>query len=486
MTDSISLVPFEILQIIFCHLDVLDILRIRRVSRYLNGISHSRDIWSDAYRRAEFIRPPGPFLFQTAEELERSLVASFKVDRTFGQGNVRREKSALKSREIRYTGIDLHVSLVFGRFLVIVLSEEVRCYDLNVDAFDSNSGASIIYRPSGALMSFHCLSAIDKDGRPFACAVANEGTGSSSQRTTQITICSLKVEGAEVSLEPIHQFKNKDFDIQTLELGPGVLVIQGKMDPDSDDRCLVAFDIHTRTQLKLPPLTRTQWQTAESTNAEEFTETTGFSTSTHLILSTSFYSPMTGWCTHLEAFAIPPPTQLQHLPDSSSLSLSHSGFIPAITLNQGVLLHDSIVDPATGDVLIKIRAHSFEPDRPRNSISSYGTLRLHNTHSTQSVGTIEFHNLGPFGQLARTPFLHPSLNGKGRTFYTVEPGIYNKVSALEWDVSDESQAKVVEYPSILRFPSTRTLLDYDQYQGRLCLRYMMPKYRIIEILDFAI
>ncbi|KIK90777.1 hypothetical protein PAXRUDRAFT_61544, partial [Paxillus rubicundulus Ve08.2h10] len=178
-------VPFEILQIIFCHLDVPDILRIRRVSRYLNTISHSRDIWSCAYRRAEFIKPPGPFLFQTGDDLERILVASFKVGRTFGQGNARREKSAHKSREICYTGIDLHASLVFGRFLVIALSEEVRCYDLNVDAFDSNSGASIIYRPSGALLSFHCLSAIDKDGRPFACVVANEGTGSSSQRTRQ-------------------------------------------------------------------------------------------------------------------------------------------------------------------------------------------------------------------------------------------------------------------------------------------------------------
>ncbi|KAG6374699.1 hypothetical protein JVT61DRAFT_4068 [Boletus reticuloceps] len=62
---SLSQLPPEVLHVIFHYLDIPDILRIRRVSRYLNGISHSRQVWTNAYRTAEFVRPPGPFLWQS-------------------------------------------------------------------------------------------------------------------------------------------------------------------------------------------------------------------------------------------------------------------------------------------------------------------------------------------------------------------------------------------------------------------------------------
>jgi hypothetical protein len=158
---------------------------ILQVSRYLNGISHCRDVWSDAYRKAEFVRPPGPFLSQSAHDLEDALVSSSRVDRNLRNdgGTAQRERPTLKLREIRYTGVDIGANLVFGRFLFIALTEEVRCYDLNLDALDSNSGASIIYRSTGGtLRSFHCVSAIDIEGRPFACAVLSE----EMQTTTQM------------------------------------------------------------------------------------------------------------------------------------------------------------------------------------------------------------------------------------------------------------------------------------------------------------
>lgn len=193
---SFNQLPLEILLGIFRYLDIPDILRIRRVrdtfrvrraqvqatlqvSRYLNGISRCRDVWTDAYRKADFVRPPGPFLSQSAHDLENALVPSFRVDRNLrhGGGTAQRDIPTLrKLREIRYTGVDLCISLIFGRYLFIALREEVRCYDLNLDAFDSNSGASIIYRSTGGsrLKSCHCASAIDVEGRPFACVVLSE------------------------------------------------------------------------------------------------------------------------------------------------------------------------------------------------------------------------------------------------------------------------------------------------------------------------
>lgn len=164
-----------------------------QVCQYLNGVSHSRDVWSDAYRKAHFVRPPGPFPSQSTHDLENALVPSFRSDRNLRHdgGTAQQETSTIKLREIRYTGVALRVSLVLRRFLLVALSEEVRCYDLNLDAFDSNSGASIIYRPTGGtLKSFHCVSAIDVEGRPFTCVVLGEairpGTGFSAQETTQM------------------------------------------------------------------------------------------------------------------------------------------------------------------------------------------------------------------------------------------------------------------------------------------------------------
>lgn len=252
------------------------------------------------------------------------------------------------------------------------------------------------------------------------------------------------------------------------------------------------------------------WETFEEVNPP-----TSISTSTHLLLASSFYTQATGWSTFLQAFPLPHPnTHRRSTPPSSStpLSPSHQGIIPGINICSIVLLHDAVLDGSTQDVLITIRVHAFEPSRPRSSLSRYGVLRLSGTahghgrgmsssssRATDSgaLGTVTFRVLGSFGQpeLFRTPFLHPSFNGAGRVFYTHEPGSY-VVAALEYDVhggvdggggdDGEPEATVIEHPCIKRFPTSRTLLDYDPYSGRICLQSAMSRYSVIEILDLAV
>ncbi|KAF8437070.1 hypothetical protein L210DRAFT_2353493 [Boletus edulis BED1] len=146
-TPSLNRLPPEVLHVIFHYLDIPDILRMRRVSRYLNAISHSRQVWTNAYRTAEFVRPPGPFLWQPTYDLEKVLVCGFRVDRNLrnGSGPARMEKPALKMREIRCKQSPGGVSLVFGRFLLVGFRNEVRCYDLNIEALDSKRATSIIF-----------------------------------------------------------------------------------------------------------------------------------------------------------------------------------------------------------------------------------------------------------------------------------------------------------------------------------------------------
>ncbi|KAG9309500.1 hypothetical protein JVU11DRAFT_10471 [Chiua virens] len=521
---SFNQFPFEILYSVFRYLDIPDILRIRRVSRYLNAFSHCRGVWSDTYRNAEFVRPPGPFPSQCARDLEDALVPSFRVHHSLSQdtGTTQGEKPTIKLREIRYTGVDLRVSLIFGRFLFIALSEEIRCYDLSIDLFDSSSGATIVYRSAGgSLRSFHCVSAIDVEGRPFACAVLSEVTqaGFSTLETTQISIYLVNVDNpSEVTLDLLHQVEYPVFDIDVVNLGPRVIVIRGQVpSPDMDpDWHLIALDVNTRTHFSLPSFTRSTWEADSRANSETLewtaiedtlTPPTSISTLTHLLVARSFYAQATGWNTFLQAFTLPLPNDTHHhrpaLLSSPLLNPSHQGIIRGINMRDSILLQDAILDLSTQDVFITLRVHAFEPSRPHSPVSKYGFLRLaaspstsHTSHAFDcgvGLGAVAFNLLGSLGQFSRTPFLHPSFNGAGRVFYTLEPGSNGIVAGLEYDVRgggaqspDEHVAKVVEHPSILRFSTPRTLLDYDPYSGRLCLQLTMGKYRVIEILDLAV
>lgn len=152
-------------------------LRALQVSRYLNEVSHRRDIWVKAYRNANFIRPPGPFLAQSAHDLEKALIPSFRLDRKLRHSGdtARSGEPALKLREIRHGESAHYVGMVFGRLMFIASDDEVRCYDLHLDAFESNSGGRVLYKTGERdLTCFRCVSSIDVDGRSFACAVLTE------------------------------------------------------------------------------------------------------------------------------------------------------------------------------------------------------------------------------------------------------------------------------------------------------------------------
>ncbi|KAG6374724.1 hypothetical protein JVT61DRAFT_4095 [Boletus reticuloceps] len=477
---AIDQLPLEVLHAIFNYIDIPDIFRIRRVSRYLNEATNYRNVWVNAYRTSELVCPPGPFPFQTVHDLEKWYCANGKL--------------MLKQRNIRYTDEDLDVrSLVFGRFLFVAFEEEVRYYDLNLDDSNCNSNPNTIYRTTGGILSsFYCVSATDIEGHPFACVVLDEAM----QGTRRISIYLLNVgERSEVTLDLLHQFEHRAFLTDTVNLGPRVIVIQGIIPGDGFDsgRRLVALDVHARTLL--PSFTHATWGAAEAMPERELikkiTAPKSISTSTHLVLAWSFYTEAAGWCTCFEAFALPT-THTHHYPTAVSTHLdpSHQGIIPGISVRvKGtLLLHDAVLDSSTQDVLIAIRVRTF---RPRTSLSQHGILRLGTIHGDREVGTIAFQLLGPFLN-RQIPLLRPCFNGTSRVFYTRNKDAHWIVGALEYnlhassnEVDGEHGAKVVTHPCVLQFPTQRTLLDYDPYYGRICLRYTTANYTAIEILDLS-
>ena len=209
------------------------------------------------------------------------------------------------------------------------------------------------------------------------------------------------------------------------------------------------------------------------------------STSTHIILARSFYVPATGWSTIFNSYALPLPTT--HA-GSTPLELSHRGIVPESLSDHLVLLHDAICDPSTQNILVTIRLSIFDSSCCDVPLFKHGTLCLRRSHPGQ-VGTITFQALGPLGKFPRDLFDRPSFNGIGRAFHTVPP-THRIVAAFEYDVrgggKDKMEGKVREYPSILRFPTSRRLLDFDPYGGRICLQSTMKGYNVIEIWDLCV
>ncbi|KAF8141992.1 hypothetical protein EV363DRAFT_1309591 [Boletus edulis] len=311
---SLSQLPPEVLHVIFYYLDIPDILRLRRVSRYLNGISHSRQVWTNAYRTAEFVHPPGPFLWRSTYDLEKALVCGFRVDRNLrnGSGPARTAKPALKTREIRCKNLYSGINLVFGRFLLIGSRNEV---------LDNNRNPSIIYRSPGQhLGGFRCVSSFNVEGRPFACAMLFENM----ETSPRFSIYSLHVEEQSgVTLNLLHQFVAPRTFSESFNLGSRVIVFQTDM-----GRRVVAMDVHTRTQFLIPSIHAVMEaaRITESAPIQGRTLPTSISTSTHVVLALSYLSD-DRWRTFFQAFALPPSNTHRGTSTSTPLNPSHSGVI---------------------------------------------------------------------------------------------------------------------------------------------------------------
>lgn len=67
-----------------------------------------------------------------------------------------------------------------------------------------------------------------------------------------------------MTLDLLHQFEHSAFDVDVVDLGPRVIVIQGRVGPDIEaDWRLVALDVHTRTPFLPPSFTHATWEAAE-------------------------------------------------------------------------------------------------------------------------------------------------------------------------------------------------------------------------------
>ena len=189
--------------------------------------------------------------------------------------------------------------------------------------------------------------------------------------------------------------------------------------------------------------------------------------------------------TVIEAFAL-------LLPDLhvrfTILCHSHRGILRD-SIRRIVLLRDAVLDPSPQDTFITIRFSRFDSGQCLH-YGEYGTLCLEMSNHDE-VGTIEFRLFGSFGRYAEATPFYPSFSGTDRAFYIRERSLGGVPTAFEYDAcGDEGTYKLqgkhasgVTRSSTLRFLTTRAVVDYDPYCGRLCLRSGEKKDGVIEILD---
>ncbi|KAF8439919.1 hypothetical protein L210DRAFT_3541136 [Boletus edulis BED1] len=126
-------VDLDVIHHILSLLSPCEILRFRQVSKKSRDLTYSHALWKEVYANARFPRPPGPFSWQSTRYLERTLVQSELVSKTWTS-----QPPKLLSRTLtEWTGSDFIWTVVFGRWCIFLEGSKIRCYDIDSDTYHS-------------------------------------------------------------------------------------------------------------------------------------------------------------------------------------------------------------------------------------------------------------------------------------------------------------------------------------------------------------
>ncbi|KAF9237010.1 hypothetical protein BU15DRAFT_63517 [Melanogaster broomeanus] len=121
--------PVELIFNILSYLNPREIVHLRVVSKQFREITEDSQLWRTVYASACFLRPPGPFPSQSTKFLERTLLHSEQLFRTW------------TSEPAKITGRVLPVpnppqwDVLSGRWFVWMDADmNIRCHDLDTDA----------------------------------------------------------------------------------------------------------------------------------------------------------------------------------------------------------------------------------------------------------------------------------------------------------------------------------------------------------------
>ncbi|TFK24376.1 hypothetical protein FA15DRAFT_641108 [Coprinopsis marcescibilis] len=469
-TLSLSHLNGDVLSEILGYLDVEDVINVRKASRALMVAGAERAVWHSVYTHSRLLLPLGPLSHQHARDLERLLVRSTLLYRTWGPNPSRAPRTPSKytfPRKLPTYGFD--AQMISGRYLQIAEECRISWYDLDGDR----------HTP---LVSYECPCAIDMVPGYLSHQTNAQDQGESSIWVTFICSYPTRVMVLKLCLDGTQSTVTLQVVI------PGERIIEVKLSRDyillvkefvSRDEPTELYHIPSNSIFYVPR--HSQIQKVSDLSHMNYT----FSPS-HLL---TIYPLRTE--THIEAYPLPhtPNGHLVQAIEDPHLKLSHRGVYPQMLSRINLFNQRTHRTPqtaeATGgveyDLSLLTIAYMPHPVRWTAEIN----LQLLDARLSHS-GMIEFSTRCSYplklAGIAVSSLSSTSNNGVG--FAVTQSSAFPpdlNVYHIQHQHGTEPSAISVQSLKIPAGLENRELLGFDGYRGRLCL---IDSWTRIEILDY--
>ncbi|KAF8554424.1 hypothetical protein OG21DRAFT_1095706 [Imleria badia] len=122
--------PVEVIQHIFSFLSACEIVRLRQVPKKFWDITHNSALWKYIYANSRFLLPPGPYSWQSTQYLERTVVQSELVSKTWTSQPLKELSHTLTSwKQMQH----ISWTVVFGRWCIYLREKTIQCHDIDTD-----------------------------------------------------------------------------------------------------------------------------------------------------------------------------------------------------------------------------------------------------------------------------------------------------------------------------------------------------------------
>ncbi|KAN0092722.1 hypothetical protein V8E55_003506 [Tylopilus felleus] len=467
--------PEELIQHIFSFLNPCDIVRsLRQVSKQFHDITQDAALWREVYANARLLLPPGLFSWQSTQYLERTLVKSELVSKTWTSQPFEMHTSTLRTWQ---GGRFASWAIAFGRWCIFLELEgkTVRCYDI-----DTNSLRSLY--DGTAHPSFMCVvytaNARDVDGRWVCLLLLGNLNIDGLQPPEWLKLLKFRVNDDGFSEPEIMNLTHIGWIAVCPMSSTGnfngsvpFIAFKAMFSPQPG----VVIDLRTSRVHRLSlPMFSSNYLTNPSQDYLSYSISQIILTKTHAI-AVQMPLGLRDAPLLVQAFAVPGSAVLRDEREVGEFRLTHE-----IAMSRGSfgLLRDSIVDPVTESVNIRL-LHITTPGWPYSqehhmlcldltlpkptSTTDVLPIFIRSQHLFESWWTCELYTASDDGYvrglLLTTP-VHPSLREVGARKFTI-------------DASEEVCTVVVGDPCP-DVDISNNRVAFDGARGRiLCHRYCL-------------
>ncbi|KAF8127711.1 hypothetical protein EV363DRAFT_1266801 [Boletus edulis] len=450
--------PADVIYHIFSFLSPCEIVRFRQVSKKSRDLTHSHALWKEVYANARFSRPPGPFSWQSTRYLERTLVQSELVSKTWTS-----QPPKMLSRTLtNWKGRDYTWTVVLGRWCIFLEGNKIQCHDIDSDTYHSLYDGTTY---PNFRFTAHMASTADINGHRVCLLLYHTNDQQSELRR----LLAFRVNDNGFSEPEIIGWTHngsQELDAWQSADGDGFRGSTPFITVRRYHPCLI-LDVRTRRSYRLPISEMIPNELANQSLADTWYNNV-ILTKTHVI-SVSMYTsgPSFDATVLIQAFVVPD-SAIPH--DVGELRLTHEVILYTYLHSSG-LLRNSIVDPVTGSVNIRLlHVTAITPIAEESQLMCL-SLALPKPVSNTDVLPISIRSQHLFGSSWEFEHYTVSDDGYVRGLLLTEKGPpylgFSSVRKFTIDASREECAIAVSDPCPLDLPIQSEDIVLDGIRGRI-------------------